>query len=296
MKILLIYNKKTAHKVSAKKLGIVESMLRNTEIDYDIRFTQFSRHAIELVAEADFTNYDAIVGAGGDGTLFELINGYFKNKSKKRPPIAIIPVGTGNAFSHDIGFGKPTVKQAVEILKNGKTEFIDLGLFSCKTGDWYFANILGMGFVTDVQETAAYFKHFGNTAYSIGVFHRLLKLKTNKLNIEIDGKSYNYDAVLTEISNSKYTANYLMAPNAKLNDGLLDVTIAKKMSRMRLIKLFSEIFTGKHIFAKEVETFQAKEIKISMDEIRTLAPDGEIEGETPVHIKCVPNAIEMFVA
>ncbi len=295
MKILLIYNKKTAHKISEKKLDQVLDLLQKANIDYDIQFTKYSRHAIEIVAQADFANYDGIIAAGGDGTLFEIINGYFQNTSPRRPPIGIIPVGTGNAFARDIGFTKPDLKKAVAIIQNQKIRKIDVGQFTTKGKTCYYLNILGMGFVTDVTETALHFKIFGNFAYTIGVFHRLLSLKSDKLYIEIDGENYEYDQHMVEVSNSRYTANYLMAPNASLDDGLLDLTIAKKMSRLRLLKLFSLIFKGEHIFADEVETFQAKNIKIRYDSIRKTSPDGELEGETPIEITCLPQAVEMFI-
>lgn len=296
MKILLIYNKKTAHKLSARNLEVVQSELQKQHIDYKVVFTNYKRHAIELVQQADFSNYDAVVGAGGDGTLFELVNGYMHNPSEKRIPIGIIPVGTGNSFSRDIGLNTPDIRESIAIIANRKTLAIDLGHFQTTTQGWYYANILGMGFVTDVQKTAQYFKIFGNLAYTIGVFYRLISLKTNLLDIKIDGVPYQFDAILTEISNSRYTANYLMAPNARINDGLLDVTIAKKMRRGRLIKIFTKIFDGKHINYDEVITFQAKEIEISMDEIRPLGPDGEIEGFSPLKITCVRHALEIFTA
>ncbi len=295
MKILLIYNRKTAHNVSAKKLNVVEKLLKENKIDSEIIFTSHSRNAIDISADANFLEYDAIVGAGGDGTLFELINGYIKNSSLKRIPIGIIPLGTGNAFSKDLGFEKPDIKKAIELIKSGKTRRIDLGVFKTGNKTCYFANILGMGFVTDVQKTALHFKFLGNFAYTIGVFYRMLFLKSNKMKIEIDGEKYEYDAILTEISNSRYTgSDYLMAPNAKLDDGLLDITIAKKMSRITLLKVFAKLLTGEHIHFKEIETFQAKQIKIELDEVKLLGPDGEIEGETPVTINCVQNAIEVY--
>lgn len=294
MKILLVFNRKTAHKVSAKKLAVVQTLLDKYAIEAEIIFTQYSRHAIEIVRDADFSKHDGIVGAGGDGTLYEIVNGYMLNKSEKRVPLGIIPVGTGNAFIRDIGFTTPDLEKAVRILKEHKTRWIDVGRYKTNNEIRYFVNILGFGFVTDVGHTAVYFKLFGNMAYTIGVFHRLAMLKTNKLRIELDGKRYSYDQILVEISNSRYTANYLMAPNAQIDDGYLDVLVAKKMSRLKLIALFSKIFKGNHIYDEHVEVFKVKEIKINLDEVKQLSPDGELEGETPIEVSCIHKAIEMF--
>ena len=85
-----------------------------------------------------------------------------------------------------------------------------------------------------------------------------------------------------------------MAPRAKIDDGLLDVIIAAKLSRVRLLKCFPKIFTGEHVNLKEVETFQAKHIKIESATPKVLTPDGELMGITPVEIECLPQAIEVY--
>lgn len=294
MKILLVYNKKTAHKVSAKKLGVVEALLKEYQIDADIVFTNYSRHAIEIVKEADFSQYDAVIGAGGDGTLYELVNGYMLNTSEKRIPIGIIPVGTGNAFIRDIGFTNPDLPKAIQMIKEGKTRKMDVGKFTTPNETRYFINILGFGFVTDVVHTANHFKLFGNFAYTIGVFHRMALLNTNQVKVTLDGETFETDALLVEIANSRYTANYLIAPDAKIDDGYLDVLIAKRMGRIKLLALFSKIFKGNHIDNVLVKAYKAKNIKMEPDARKPLSPDGELEGETPIEITCVHHAVEMF--
>ncbi len=295
MKILLVYNIKTAHKVSAKKLSVVKALLTENKIDAEIVYTQYPRHAVEIVCNVDFNNYDGIVSAGGDGTLYEVVNGYFQNKSEKRIPLGVIPVGTGNAFVKDIGLTTNDLQKAMKLIKNGFTRKVDVAQFKTSSRTSYFINILGFGFVTDVVQTARHFKLFGDFAYTIGVLHRMLLLRTNKMRIEIDGKGFEYEQLLVEISNSRYTgASYLMAPNASITDGYLDVIVAKKMGRIKLLSLFSKIFKGEHIGDPYIDTFKARQIKIELDKVKPLSPDGELEGITPVEITCLPQAIEIF--
>ncbi|MFQ5632774.1 MAG: acylglycerol kinase family protein [bacterium] len=68
----------------------------------DLHVTSCAGHAVDIVREVDFANYDGLVAAGGDGTLFEVINGYFQNASSKRIPLSVLPVGTGNAFAREL--------------------------------------------------------------------------------------------------------------------------------------------------------------------------------------------------
>ena len=97
-----------------------------------------------------------------------------------------------------------------------------------------------------------------------------------------------------EISNTRYTANFLMAPAAKIDDGLLDITLLNKVNRRKLLQSFPTIFTGEHIHLDEVETFQAEKIKVESQVPKVLTPDGELVGITPVEVECLHKAIRVF--
>jgi diacylglycerol kinase (ATP) len=85
-----------------------------------------------------------------------------------------------------------------------------------------------------------------------------------------------------------------MAPAAQIDDGLLDVTIAGKMTRRRLLQCFPKIFTGEHVSLPEVETYQVKNISIACDQTKVLTPDGELIGITPVDVECLKGAVDVF--
>jgi len=116
LKLLLIYNPNAGHGRSKKILPEVQSYFRQKNVELDCQFTEGIGHGMELVSQANFSSYDSVVAAGGDGTLFEVINGYFKNKSKKRIPIGVLPTGTGNSFSIDLGLGVAKWKEGIDLL------------------------------------------------------------------------------------------------------------------------------------------------------------------------------------
>ncbi len=294
MKVLLVYNPFAGHQRAKKILPHIEAAFVDRNIRFDLALTDYPEHATEIVKQTDFKNYDGIVAAGGDGTLFEVINGYFKNKSKTKIPLGILPVGTGNAFARDLELDSDNWDKAIEIIAGQKLKKVDAGYFQSHGQEYYFLNILGLGFVADVTETANKLKKLGNISYTLGVLHRTFMLNSNKMFIQIDGQSLERRCTFIEVSNTRYTANFLMAPDAKIDDGLLDVTIAGKMSRRRLLQCFPKIFTGEHVNLPEVETYQAREIKIECDETKVLTPDGELIGITPVSIKCIRGAVEVF--
>ncbi len=85
-----------------------------------------------------------------------------------------------------------------------------------------------------------------------------------------------------------------MAPAAKIDDGFLDVTLLSRVTRRKLLKCFPKVFTGEHVKLDEVETFQAKHIKIETNIPKVVTPDGEIYGESPLEVDCLEKAVEIF--
>ena len=294
MKVLLVYNPFAGHGRAKKILPEVEAEFTKYNIEFDLKLTDYPEHATEIIKNAKFKTYDAIIAAGGDGTLFEIINGYYINSTRKKPPLGILPIGTGNAVARDLDLHVSKWKEAIEIIAQMKPRKVDVGKYTSHGQSYYFLNILGLGFVADVGKTAKKLKVLGNISYTLGVLYQMLMLKSFKLKIEIDGKLLERDNIFVEVSNTTYTANFYMAPNAKIDDGLLDITLLNKLGRIGLLKAFPKVFTGEHIHLPEVETFTAKHIKIITDPPKVLTPDGELIGTTPVEIECLHKDIEVL--
>lgn len=294
MKILLVYNPHAGYKRAQKILPDVLNRFSRRGIDFDLRMTAYPGHAVQIVRDSDFRHYDGLVAAGGDGTLYEVINGYFQNGSEKRIPLGVLPTGTGNAFARDIYSDGLSWDKAIEVIGRNRLRKVDVGCFRINNQNYYYLNILGLGFVADVTRTAKGLKLFGNIAYTLGVFYQTLLLRSHQLTIEIDGQVFERENIFVEISNTRYTSNFLMAPHAKIDDGLLDITLLGKLSRRRLLQCFPKIFTGEHIDLDEIETFQARHVSIKTDVDKVLTPDGELVGTTPVDVACLHQAVEVF--
>jgi diacylglycerol kinase (ATP) len=294
MKVLLVYNAHAAHKRAKKILPDVEACFIDKGIKFDLQLTDYPEHAVDIVGKADFSQYDGVIAAGGDGTLFEVINGYYKNPDTGKIPLGVLPTGTGNAFARDFDLDISRWENAIEIIRLGKPRNVDVGKYHTHGQDYYFLNILGLGFVADVGKTAHKLKIFGNVAYTFGVLYQMAFLNVYRVKIEADGKTFEGENIFVEISNTRYTSNFLMAPNAEIDDGLLDVTLLGKATRRRLIKCFPKIFTGEHIHLEEVEQFKAKKITVETDIPKVLTPDGELVGITPVSVECLHQAVPFF--
>ena len=294
MKILLVYNPKAANGKAGRYINDVMSELEKRDIHADLLETSSPGHAVDLVKDRDLTGYDGVVAGGGDGTIFEVLNGYYANPKKDKPPMGFLPVGTGNAFVRDMKLKTGDWKDAIDIIDAGKIRPVDVGKFTIKGNEYYFLNILGIGFVADVNKVAQKLKMFGNLSYSIGVIYKLILLKNYKVSLELDGKKIERDNIFIEVSNTRYTSNFLMAPTAETDDGLLDITLLNKTSRRRMLQCFPKIFTGDHVKMDEVETFKAKRILIDTELPKELTPDGEMFGRSPLEIECLHKDIKVF--
>jgi diacylglycerol kinase (ATP) len=295
MKILVIYNPQAGNGRARALLPEIRRTLDEKAIAAEILVTETCGHAVALVAQADLTEFDAVVASGGDGTLFEVLNGYLQNPGEHKPPLGLIPNGTGNAFMKELGLRKSDWRKAIDIIARNQPRKLDVGRLQAQNQTHYFLNIVGMGFVAEIAAAAVSWKWLGNAAYTAATLLKLPRLKAQTITLEIDGQTIVRHGVFVEVANSRFTGtSFLIAPKAKLDDGLLDVVLLKDISRIGLLRLFNSVYDGSHIRHPQVEYFQARSIKVTEEFPGCLVPDGEILGRSPAQFDCLPGAIEFL--
>lgn len=295
MKVLVVLNPLARSGRAGRLQADIEAAFRGHSIDADFLVTRQPGNATELVADLEPGRYDAVVAGGGDGTLFEVLNGLYQLPKPDRPTLGLLPLGTGNAFARDLGLAPFEWQKAVDIIAGGRHRRIDIGRITTPEEEFHFINIIGWGFVVDAGLASRRFKLAGNGAYTLGVLAALINLKTRPLSIELDGQSMEQDNLFVEVSNSRYTGtNFLMAPNAKLDDGLFDVTLVRRLPRRRLLRLFPTIFDGRHVQFEEVTCVQARHIRVLAPQGLPLMPDGEFRGSTPLEIECLHRDLTVY--
>jgi diacylglycerol kinase (ATP) len=152
-----------------------------------------------------------------------------------------------------------------------------------------------MGFTVDAGKTAKKLKFFGNTAYTLATLWQVLKLKSYPLVAKLDGRELCSDNIFITISNTRFTGtHFLIAPDASIDDGLLDVTILENLPRHRLLRLFPTIYDGRHVQYKEISTHKVATINIRSPEAMLLGPDGELIGHSPTEITCLHKDLTIF--
>lgn len=296
MKLLVIFNPGASHGRSLGKLADIRARFDSLGIQADFLTTAEPGHATGLVAETSLAGYDGLIAAGGDGTVFEVLNGLYRHPKETRIPLGLLPIGTGNAFARDLGLPPAAWSEAIDLIRRSKTRWVDVGHVSTENAAYYFLNIVHMGFSVDANRVAQKLKFLGNSAYTLATLWRVLRLGSYPLEIEIDGETVSDDNVFVAVSNTRYTGtHFMMAPGAIIDDGLLDLTMLTRLSRRRILKLFPSIYEGRHVEYDEVTTRRAEKITIRSPEAMLLAPDGEFLGHSPAEIRCLHRDLEIFV-
>jgi len=293
MKLLMLVNplagRRHGHGVAQKSLDA----FRQHGIAVECRYSEYAGHITEIAGREVNGDWDGIVAVGGDGTLFEVINGMMRGNAQLPIPVGVVPVGTGNSFSRDLSIR--THDDALRKILRGATRHVDLGHCVCADRTLYFVNILGFGFVADVARKASYYKNWGSLSYVIGVFLITMQLESYRLDLEIDGQRMQRDNIFVEICNSTKTGgDMLMAPQAKIDDGLLDVVMMHSTSRLRLLTAFPKLFSGTHVHLPEIEVLRGKEMQFRPAVSKILTPDGEITGHTPITVSVLPGKLRVF--
>ena len=262
---------------------------------FQVHLTSAPGAATDLARRLGEGGASRVVAGGGDGTLHEVVNGLMQCPPGLRPALGVVPLGTGNAFARELGLLPGQWREALGIIAAGHQRPVDVGHVRGEDSSFYFLNILGAGFVAQAARAAQRCKWLGQGAYTLGTLAAVVAMRSQRMRVVVDGRAREEELLMIEISNSRYTGtNFLMAPSARLDDGLLDVTLVRALPRRRLLRLFPSIYEGSHVGVEEVTVLQGREIHLSAEPGQALVVDGELRGRTPVAIECLPAALGLL--
>ena len=293
MKLIMIVNPNAGRKKGLPIAKSVQATLTAKGYEVKMLVSKGPGETYSLAQTVQEQEADGILAIGGDGTLFDVINGLIREGRPFSTPVIQIPVGTGNSFMKDLGI--ESVDSAVEAVLRGNTRLADLAEFSTEGKQYYSINLLGAGFVSNVAYRAKTFKALGALSYIIAVLQEILVKKVVPVQLTIDGQEYRRNALFVEICNSRYTGGkMMMAPDAVIDDGLLDIILCNSLTRFQLLKIFPSIFKGKHTDHPKMEVFRGRNISLRSNTPMALTPDGETFGSTPLEIRISPLRVRMF--
>jgi YegS/Rv2252/BmrU family lipid kinase len=295
-----IVNPVSANGQTAKRWPAIKALFEARLEKLDFSLTKRRNHATCLTREALHNGFDRIIAVGGDGTLNEVINGFFDYNQKINPQATIgyYPSGTGEDFSLSLGIKKLSPQGHVDHLLDGKIKVIDIGqaVFhqeNSKTAIRNFINESSLGFGAIVAKLSNQSSKAlgGKTTFILIVLRCLFSLRAYKMRIMVDNLDFfNGRALIATISNGRYFGGSMMiAPMAKIDDRQLEVVVVGQMGRLEVIANLPSIYKGKHLANPKIKHFYGKEIVITADEPIGIEMDGEAVGITSASFKIIDS-------
>lgn len=263
--------------------------------------TVYPGHAIELAKQAGEDGYDLVVALGGDGTVHEVVNGLMQVEAEKRPAMGVVPIGSGNDFAFANGI--PTsASQAMSLALNGESQPVDLGLMTDENGrQEYIDNTLGSGFnaiVTIRSHKLPVVRGF--MMYLTAVIQTIiLNFDPAHIEYETEDRKWEQETLMIVLANGpREGGGFHVAPSAIPNDGIMNYSVTRKVSRAMMFRLLPEFMKGAQERFDEVDAGQFKKISVKSNKPLYIHIDGEIytnfgSNLRGLTVEIVPNALQV---
>ncbi len=255
--------------------------------DIEVVFSTECEHAFQLSRQAA-GKYDIVVAVGGDGTVNEVGRGLLNSSSA----LGIIPTGSGNGLARFLQMPFK-VNKALKVINHGYIKAIDV----IKLNDSYSLNVAGVGFDAYISHLFAEKKRRGPLAYMQLISKEFPKYRSDHYNIVIDGKPISINAFLISFANSsQYGNNFHIAPQAVIDDGLIDVCLIKDFPKYTAPALLISLLDQSIDKSKYDKIVKARNINIKHDKPLLGHVDGEpVNFGTEVNIEIMPLALKVVV-
>jgi diacylglycerol kinase (ATP) len=290
----LIYNPSSGREIVRRRLPDILELLESAGYETSCYATKGEDDATEEAERAVKRGFDVIIAAGGDGTIYEVVNGMAGKPA--RPALGIIPCGTSNDFARALGIPK-SITRSCKIIAAGKRKRVDVG----RINDRYFINIAGGGSLTNLTyEVPSKLKTLlGQLAYYVKGLEKLPSLHPIRVKLETrDRVLLDEEIMIFLITNSHSVGGFdRLAPKADLSDGKLDLIVVKKVGLGDFIRLATQAVRGEHVKDPNLLYFQTDYIKATSPAGETvqLNLDGELGGVLPCVCEALPGHLELFV-
>lgn len=296
----LIVNPNAGSGKCQKNWPTIQKLIKRAKLDTDAKFTERKGHAIEITKDLIDQGFKKIIVIGGDGTLNEVVNGIFThtNLDPSTITLAMVPVGTGNDWCRT--FNVPTKYiDAIKLIRDEKTVVQDIGLVNFHNHGApprYFANVAGIGFDATVAHAANALKDQGKgnaLSYMLILLKTLLKYNSRIMQLKVDEKKYKERMFSIGIGIGMFNGGGMkQLPNAIVNDGLLDITIIKKISKWTVIKELKGLYDGSFLSHPKIDALQSTAVFFAKNSLK-IETDGESVGEGPKEFSILNKALRV---
>ena len=305
MKTFFVVNPKSANGATGKRWGELAAFIARSLSDFGVEFTQGPMDAVAITQRALDMGYECVVAVGGDGTINEVTNGFFRDGKaiNSAAALGVLPRGTGGDFRKTFAWDDDFEK-AVFRLKTPETRPFDVGRVQFAAHDGtprtrYFANICSFGVSGLVdEEVNATSKVFGGKAsFMWASLKALTKYRDMPIRVSFDGAPAELLSVTTlAVANGQYFGGGMkVAPSADVSDGWFDVTIWSGYGLSDFVLKSAGVYSGAHVNWKGTRTLRCRELTAECEDRVLIDCDGEQPGKLPCTVTLLPAAIRLKI-
>lgn len=282
----------------------ISRLLNRYDIRYAHAFTEYKYHAVELTIQAIRSGYRNIIAVGGDGTLNEVVNGIFLQQqvSPNDITVGVIGVGTGNDWfrMYDIPHN---YEECIKAIKNKRIFRQDVGVVeyyeSSVRHRRYFVNAAGVGFDAEVARRTNRLKDLGKRGailYIFSLIKALVRYRSTRINVKVDGHHIQDKMFSLTVGICRYNgAGMKQVPYALSDDGLFDITVIKRISKLNVIANIHRLYNGTILKHSRAVGLRGRSVEIMSIPSVGLEVDGESLGETPLRFSILKQSLSVIV-
>lgn len=265
--------------------------LRDAGVDFEVAETKAPGEAERLAADAH--GFEAVVAAGGDGTVHEVANGLLR--AGTGVALGVLPLGSGDDFAKMLPPG-----EAIARIAHGSARRMDAGRIRGEGGERYFANGMDIGFGAHAARNVRRVPRplTGLGAYLGALAMTLVRCPRLEVRLRLDDEpAFEHTTTITAIMNGRsFGGSFKVCPGAEADDGRLDLLIARGVGRLEILGLVPKILRGAHAGDPRLQLRQARRVTIEARAPLLVEADGEIafEGARRLEIEVLPGALRVL--
>ncbi|MEX0906940.1 MAG: diacylglycerol kinase family protein [Gemmatimonadota bacterium] len=287
---------------------LIERELRARRVDFALLETEGPGHGLELARALAAAGAPLVVAAGGDGTVHEVVNGILAaarpadgTRRSSTTALGLIPIGTGNDTVKMVP-GTGTIREACATLAGGRTAPLDVGHAAWDGGNEHFVNAMGTGIDVEVVRQMRRSRLLpGGVIYVAALLRALAIYRPLSLRLEVDGRVLSSRVMNLAVCNGpSIGGSFRICPDARSDDGLLDVCLIAEMSLVRNARMVPRVLWGTHASSAGVTMLRGRDVHLSLDEAAPLLfqLDGELreaaDGTAGVRVGMLAAALQVI--
>lgn len=291
MNHIFIVNPVAGNGKAIKLIPAIEAFFEKNSEEYHIEVTKYIGHATEIVKNYSSKEKCRFYAVGGDGTVNEVVNGLAESDNS----LAVIPTGSGNDFIKSVYSSKNLLKLLYSTIK-GSEKRIDIARYNEK----YFINISSVGFDAEVTYNAVCLKKLrffpSRLVYYVAAIKTFMKFKKCHVKMHIDGKEVRMSILMIVVANGKYYGGGVKsAPEAEIDDGMLDICIIGEKTKLDIIKLIPQYVRGAHKNIDKVYMLKGKKLIINGEDEFSVNYDGEVQSVKKAVFEIIHKGLSLVI-